>query len=115
MKHLFPITSGSEADAGTIQPMTCGKSGLIRLMNAEQWAFIGFIQSHLYYPQGGGGMDRIPMTESFEMGWRLESESGGPFNWNRMAAYTGIHTSNCKNNDNLMGWFSKGVIINKPS
>ncbi len=39
-------------------------------------------------------MNRIPMAESIGIGWRLESESGGGMNRNRVAACAGIRT--CK-------------------
>jgi hypothetical protein len=35
-------------------------------------------------------MDRIPMAEPIGIGWRLESESGGGINRNRVAACAGI-------------------------
>ena len=53
-------------------------------------AFIGFIQRHLHPLPGGGGMERIPMAESIRIGWRLESESGGGMERNRVAACAGI-------------------------
>ena len=35
-------------------------------------------------------MDRIPMAESIGIGWRLQTESGGGMNRNRVAACAGI-------------------------
>ena len=35
-------------------------------------------------------MDRIPMAESNGIGWRLQTESGGGMNRNRVAACAGI-------------------------
>ena len=63
-----------------------------RIFPGRLTAFIGFIQRHLQPHTEGGGMNRIPMAESIGIGWRLQSESGGGMNRNRVATCAGIRT-----------------------